>query len=210
MDLARSLAGGRTLVEEESMPDAARTAARVSGKVRGTIIRSLIDTYESDHGDRALGRLLADLAPESRRICLQGILESAWYPQQILVELAWATSRRLGPEGCTDLAYRSQSRHLQRLRRLVHRGLACPRALLPCVMKGWRRFQDTGYIQIHRLEDESAILSVEDNPAVLEPGYAEALLGSLFALVRMGGASRVSGGCERHPPARTMLELAWN
>lgn len=208
MDVARSVAERHYTTHAEPVLDAGRSGSSFSGQVRGSLIRSLVDTYESDHGDRALGRLLADLAPESRLVCLQGILESAWYPQQILVELAWTTYARLGPQGCVDLAFRSQSRHLQRLRRLVQRATG-PKALLPCVSKAWRRFQDTGRVTIDSMTDERAVVSVEDNPAVLEPGYAEAMLGSMFALVRMAGARRVGGVAERCPPTRTVLELTW-
>ncbi len=208
MDVARSLAGARSIGKDASMTDVTEVSESFDGRVRGSIIRSLIDTYESDHGERALGRLLADLSPESRLCCLQGIMESSWYPQQMLVELAWATSRRLGPEGCTDLAFRSQSRHFLRLRRLVHRDTG-PKALLPCITKAWRRFLDTGKVRLDRLDERGAVIIVEDNPAVLEPGYAEAILGSMFALVRMGGASHVSGSCERQSPGTTILEISW-
>jgi hypothetical protein len=182
--------------------------ALFEGRVRGALIRSLVDTYETDHGQAALGRLLADLSTESRLACLHGVSESAWYPQQLFVELAWAAWRRLGPEGCIDLAFRSQRRHLLRLRRLVTRA-AGPAALLACAAKAWRRYQDMGRLKVKQITASSAVLDVEAQPAILEPGYAEAVLGTLLALVQMAGAARPRGTVTRRPPGTTTVTLAW-
>ncbi len=208
MSLSRSALGVNGSAAEVLPAGNDLKTARSRGRVRGSLIRALIDTYETDHGERAHGRLLADLSAESRTICLQGIMESGWYPQRAFVELAWATWRRLGPEGCIDLAYRSQTRHLQRLRRLVNRASG-PQALVLCTAKAWRRYHDTGRVRIHELLDDRSTISIDENPAILEPGYAEAVLGAVFALVRMGGTSRVSGTITRLPPEQALLEISW-
>lgn len=188
--------------------DQGQVHAGFEGRVRGALISALVDTYEVDHGQAALGRLLADLSTETRLTCLHGVSEAGWYPQRLLVELAWATWRRLGPEGCIDLAFRSQRRHLMRLRRVVGSAPG-PTALLACAQKAWRRYQDVGRLKVKQIGPKKAVIDVDAHPALLEPGYGETVLGTLLALVHMAGVARPRGTLTRRPPGTTTVALTW-
>jgi uncharacterized protein (TIGR02265 family) len=178
--------------------------------VKGALVRSVVDQFVIDHPELA-APLRAGLVPEYARIVEDGVVASSWYPEVFFCAVLRVT-RRLWPPGTLDDELANARRVFDSMARRYHRlflRVAGPSRLISMAARTWSLYHTVGSLVILERGPGFANGELRDNPAMLEAGYAEGSLGSMWAAILLAGGRDVTVSLQRKPPSTVAMRLAW-
>jgi len=179
-------------------------------KVKGALVESVFTGFEREHADR-VSALRKQFVPAYQQILDDGILGSSWYPEIFFCALLRAADRVAPPESLEKQVYHARSVFEGMSRRyhsLFYR-MAGPKRLLTISSKIWRLYHTIGTIVILDREPNLVEGELRDNPAILEPGYAEGTIGAFWGAFRLAGARGVKVQFDRRAEDTLWLKFTW-
>jgi len=180
------------------------------GKVKGALAVSVVRSFEDRHPALA-DRVAAELSPAYRRMLDDGLLGSSWYPECLFCSVL-RSQRRLRPPASVAEEVRDARRVFERMSRSFHSlffRMAGPRRLLGAVSRLWRLYHTIGTARVEEKQAGQASGVLTDNPAILEPGYAEGTIGAIWGALVLSGARDVHVAFSRRSPDTLWMEYRW-
>ena len=182
-----------------------------SGRIKGTPALGLVRVMRRDHSGR-MPQFLDQLDAPTRRLVEEGITASDWYPAALVCALLRARDRVL-----PDLAPAEQVRLGREYFRVMARGyygiffrLSGPERLFAMASKLWKQFQTAGDLVIDDSDKGFVRGRITGEPANLEPGHTEAVLGAICEALVSAGAAKLQLAYGRLPPDTVVAELRWS
>lgn len=120
-------------------------------QVSGHVVRSRY-MFVRQFGDEAYQRVRAELAEETRRVVDEGLLETLWYPYDVLIDLSVTADRVLGQgdlQLCYDMGQFSCQQNLTGIYRIFFR-FGNLNFLLDRAAKAWHSQYDFGSMTVER------------------------------------------------------------
>lgn len=138
--------------------------------VKGTAILATVRYLGETFGPRALGAILAELAPDERRCIEDGLLASAWYPFPLLLKLMRLANDHHGlrePDLCRSIGRASADYSLKGIYRVFFK-LGSPEFVIAKASTVMKTYYSTGDMQVVVSEKGHAVVQMEAfaDPAV--------------------------------------------
>jgi hypothetical protein len=134
--------------------------------VSGHVLRSRYN-YVRKHGDDAYAKVVAELQPDTAQVFEEGVLETRWYPFDLLMDVMTVTDRVLGNgdlSRCYEMGAYSCEQNLTGIYRMFFR-FGSIKFILGRAAKAFRSQYDAGEMQKLDSEDRTAVLRLVDFPA---------------------------------------------
>ncbi len=177
------------------------------GQVKGALVKSVYEALTPSQRREVEGHLV----PEYREILAAGLMPSSWYPEIFFAALQRASHRVQPPGSLMDQMVEAR-RVFDEVARSYHRlfyRVVGPRRLLVMMNKAWGLYHTVGEGIVHDQGDSWLKGAYVGNPAILEPGYAEGVIGSTWAALRLAGAKAVEVEFRREAPDRIEMDVRW-
>ena len=158
-------------------------------RCKGLNLSSRLRYVQEVHGEEAVKKLLAELAPATRELLERHVLPHEWVPFSTFIDLNVVADRLHGKGDlalCREMGAWAAAANLPRIFRLFYR-FGSPMFLFERAAKLWSAHYDSGRMETRRDDDGTLFLSIHEFD---EPHRAHCLsvLGWIIRSIELSGA----------------------
>jgi len=179
------------------------------GRVKGALLRTAVDRFAVEYPDK-MDALRSQLSAQFREELEEGFSPNAWYSEQLCA--AFYRARRRVLESTPKQEIEEARDAFIKMAQLYHRAflsVSGPKRLMHLLPTLWKLFHDVGTFKVTEELSDGAVVALDGNPALLEPGYAEATVGSIWGALSLSGARDAAMSYGRVPPSKLEIRIKW-